>query len=126
LVDGVEFKVLDPRSEVYNSLITWRGFDVGSAGRYSSMWYAVGYADASGYPNAAGVTIDNWTKEGSLYTFSLPINPVTASGETKFKVILREPFGGAVIGISSDAGNNASEDPWVNLSSTANNTWQYV
>ena len=115
MVNGVEFKVLDPRAEVEGKVFT-----VTSSNRNGGWWYAMGEADADGYQNVNNVHMGNWTQQGALYTFSVAVNS-EVSNEVKFRVMLQNPMGGSVVGGNSDV-NNTTE-PWVNVTTAANNTW---
>ena len=90
-VPGIQFTVLETRGISPNPPPV---FSVSAAGSASTMnYYGMGYADAVGFQGPSGNQLGLWTKEGSVFTFVVPLDTVHQSGQTYFKMALMNGTG---------------------------------
>ena len=83
-VPGIQFTVLETRGGFSSPAPV---FDVSGASSPSSNWYGMGMADGEGETSfTTGNQLGQWTKQGSVYTFVIPLDTVHQSGNTYFKM----------------------------------------
>ena len=90
-VPGIQFTVLETRGSSPNPPPV---FSVSAAGSANTMnYYGMGYADAVGFQGSSGNQLGLWTKEGSVFTFVIPLDEYHQSGQTYFKMSLMNGTG---------------------------------
>ena len=90
-VPGIEFTVLETRGSFASPAPV---FNVSAAGSPSGNYYGMGMADAEGVTSfSTGNQLGQWTKQGSVYTFVIPLDTVHQSGDTYFKIATEDGIG---------------------------------
>ena len=91
-VPGIQFTVLETRGGFSSPAPV---FEVSAAGSPSTMnWYGMGMADAVGMASfSTGNQLGQWTKQGSVYTFVVPLDTIHQSGDTYFKMWTKDGVG---------------------------------
>jgi hypothetical protein len=91
-VPGIQFTVLETRGSSPNPPPV---FSVSAAGTANTMnYYGMGQVDAVGVESpSSGNQVGLWTKQGSVFTFVLPLDQDHQSGQTYFKMSLMNGTG---------------------------------
>ncbi len=118
-VNGIEFKVLDTRTftspaPVFSFLVSQNNHPVGT------NWTGHDVLDADGY-TSNGVTLNQFTKSGSLYTGTLILDQHAHVGTQYYKTLVLNSKGP----MAAMVGDISSIDPPVPINfDTVGNTWE--